>query len=224
MNDDFLYTRQEVPEPEFVAHVQSLLDGIEQAEKPKRKTGQKRFAWKGIVAAAASLVAAITIFWTTPEIHVPVMSMVYGYPNESVLRRFQEFVGFDYPEIPNGYYIASIRSTQLDPESLVMYWRTYRKTCTISLMVYENPEVSGITVQEVEYNHYLAETYAGIDIESLGGGIEATWRLTTLYNRPNQMSLDWQIGDMIYNLETQEMCLSRAEFSAIAESIVPDSP
>jgi hypothetical protein len=224
MNDDFLYTRQESPTPEFVAELHERLAQVDIPQKAKRKNIGRRYSWRGILAAAASLAAAITIFWTSPELHVPITNTILGNPNESVLRDFQEAVGFDYPQIPNGYYIGRIQASTLSPSSLVMQWRAYRGICTISMIVYEDPEITGVTVQQREYNHYLSETYAGIDIEVVGRDIEATWRLTTHYNRPNTMTLDWQIGKVIYVLETLEQCFSRAEFSTIAQSIVPDSP
>jgi hypothetical protein len=224
MNDDFLYKRQESPAPEFVAELREKLHQVEEPQKAKRKHGQRYINWKAIAAVFVLVSIGIGIFWNTPEIHIPVTNFILGYPNESVLRGAQERLGFELPEMPDGYFLGDIRSTQLEPPFVMGVWQAYRGQCFISFSVHDSPQTPESLEWYQDYYSYLEARSEKLEVIRLEEDVPGLWRWLTVDNVPYGMNLEWHDENLVYELEATMDCVSREAFLAIAQSTLDDSP
>jgi hypothetical protein len=226
MNDNFLYTRQESPAPEFVTELREKLHQLEEPQKAKRKNGQRRFNWKALAAVISLVLVGITL-WNTPEINIPVNQMIFGYPNADALQDAQEIMGIEIPDTPNGYYLFSAqRQTEFDYPPLLVHWQSYRGFCVIDLFAFAEPGMleDEAFQQNQEYNRQLAESFSWADIVELGNDVEAIWRATTYNGQPLGVSLEWYFGGNMYNLSSTEECATKEVLAAMAQSTLPDNP
>jgi hypothetical protein len=225
MNDDFLYKRQESPDPAFVAQVQGLLDMMGQDVKLKRKNGQRRFNWKLMVAGLVLIVGATAVI--LPRF----LSNGAEAANatQDILETAQARMGILIPEMPEGFTLSYVEAPpSYFNYSLKLGW-TDEIGCSTTANIISSPESPERLEANANVNKYMAQLHDWIDIVDLGNGIEAVFRFNTydvndMPNGSDKKSLEWRIGDNIYSLETYELCLSREEFVAIAQSTVPDSP
>lgn len=242
MNDDFLYKRQEEPSPEFVAGLRESLAAMELPEKAKRKNGQRRFSWKAVAAVFALIMASFFI-WNMPEVHIPVLQMIYGNHAGDVLQNAQETLGFELPEIPNGYYLSTIRFADVigsydvdifdwgnieqwkfEPSyRLIVFWMNYRGDCVIRLTLDYLPRESD-EEWNTEYYNYLDERSDKVEVIQFNDNTSGLLRSLTSYNVAYGMLIEWQYERVGYNIESSLDCMSREEFIELAQSTLPNTP
>jgi hypothetical protein len=247
MNDDFLYTRQEVPEPAFVAKLQEELERMDSPEKSKRKNGQRRLNWKWKAVAAAIALIVLGVFaWNQPEVQIPVVSMVLGYPADSAFREAQASLGFEIPEMPSGYYLSRVQFSDGDTHSVTLnwrgegpsggnpiiptgtltaYWATYRGHCGIDFSV--DTTVERDEEWYADYYQSLDERSDKVEVIELDGDTIGLWRWQTFDNVAYGMTLEWHHENIRYELEgalesPMGDCISREAFIAIAQSTLDD--
>jgi hypothetical protein len=243
MNDDFLYTRQESPAPEFVTELRESLHELEEPQKAKRKNGQRYINWKAIAAVISLVLVGITL-WNTPEINIPISQMIYGNRAEDALQSMHDALDVEIPEIPSGFYVSTIQITDgvmtydllewldyhelsevddyIPVDNFTAYWVTYREDCAIKLTVSTTAEAD--EEWYVEYYQYLDERSNKVQLIELGNDKIALWRWLTLDNVEYGMNLEWHHEHLVYKLEGTMDCISREAFIAIAQSMLPENP
>lgn len=223
MNDDFLYKRQEVPEPSFVVRLHEELQSIGVEEKPKRKNGQRRFGWQQKLAAAlfVFLVAGLVVF-SQPKLREPLINIFIDDPNYDVLVDAYNRYGFELPTVPSRYEASpTVVYLRGRVEMLIIRWQASDHVCVIELGIEFDiiDEVSGIQIvpepmiERIKTGFQLLGDISIMD----GDNTNRIWASWTLSNRAFYKNYN-------YSLTTGRSCLSGDEITAIAQSTFSDNP
>jgi hypothetical protein len=225
MNDDFLYTRQESPEPEFVMQLQARLEQVDIPRKSKRKNEQRFYSWRGIAALFALTVASLVlIIFSQARLRASVINIFVDDPNYDMLADLYSLYRFELPTAPIGYKVSTIAQTSMADElgryNVGIHWLSSDRSCIVVLTAdfssykyvqgdNENPPIEGVLA---ENEVLLNDRVVGV----LGDPIGAS-RL--------RYRMSWRSENGIfYTLNALKSCISMDEFLVIAQSTLSNSP
>jgi hypothetical protein len=224
MNDDFLYTRQESPAPEFVAELQERLGHVDSPRKAKRKNGQKTFAWKAAAAMFVVTVLGLVVF-SQERLRTSIINIFVDDPNYDLLAELDSRYGFELPTVPSRYQLSSVRnmtSTSYAASggySVEIHWQNSDFTCLLELTAelgfYPWTDENNLPVEPVlEENQILLNEH-----------VVGTW-YTPIDPVPSirRRLVWWNESAISYTLDAPTTCMSLDEFLAIAQSTLSESP
>lgn len=228
VNDDFMYSRRETPNPVFVEQLHARLTAQEELYKPKKKKGQPRKTWRYVAAIVSLIIVSISAVLTiSPEARILVFeAMGVDMVLRAELENAHELIDFNMPrQIPDSFELHGVWTNYLNEMiSIRFQWLGSKEfdygNCFIRMYLFEHSRLPSVEqVEQTETNtDYLAERYDWIETFDINDDINAVWRLRTISNSLNMMEINWRIDGISYKLETHEGCVSREDFIAMAQS------
>lgn len=221
MNDEFLYKRQETPDPVFMVELHNNLQIMAVPQKSKRKNGQNRFYWKAVAAVFVLTIMSLVIL-SQQRLREAIVNIFVDDPYYDLLMAAYYDYGFELPPVPERYHFSFVNTVNSGIASrhyaIETSWQNSDKTCTISLRADFTYYSSAYEIWPDTSEWQLLDGDEVIILDNipilLGGD--------TFDLNPNRLTMSWTIPNQTYyNLQSSRACLSREEYIAIAQSTLP---
>lgn len=226
-HDDFLYTRQENPRPQFVYDLRASLQ-----EEEMRLRRPPRLSWRIARVAAAFILASTLILAVSPETRAFVLQALgldqWISINEDMA---QEIIPFAVPElIPDGFVRSVEWGDALENGDMIVgpvgerimgfvRWEHSKTNCTILMSIFEDPTTAEVRHQAMARNRDLAQRYNWIEVFTFGDA-EAVWRLQSMPgSESDMMVIEWTTANQIrHHIESSTACIDKDTLIRMAQS------